>query len=90
MSAIELKKKIENLDEIHHKKILEIFLDNNIHVSENRNGCFINISNLDKTIVKKLNDYITYIDAQEEDLNDIEQKKKELSKDYFKNDLKNK
>tara|TARA_B110000008_G_scaffold274604_1_gene310647 strand:- start:294 stop:563 length:270 start_codon:yes stop_codon:yes gene_type:complete len=84
MSALDLKKKIENLDEIHHKKILEIFLNNNIHVSENRNGCFINISNLDKVIVNKLNDYITYIDAQEEDLNDIEQKKKELSKDYFK------
>ena len=47
MSVLELKKKIENLDEIHHKKILEIFLNNNIHVSENRNGCFINISNLD-------------------------------------------
>ena len=84
MSVLELKKKIENLDEIHHKKILEIFLNNNIHVSENRNGCFINISNLDNAIINKLNNYINYIDAQEEDLNDIEQKKKELSKDYFK------
>ena len=41
-------------------------------------------------IINKLNNYINYIDAQEEDLNDIEQKKKELSKDYFKNNLKNK
>ena len=27
---------------------------------------------------------MVYIEAQEEDLNDIEQKKKELSNDYFK------
>lgn len=90
MSNIELKNKIEKLDEIHHKKILEIFVNNNIHVSENRNGCFINISNLDKKIIKEINDYMVYIEAQEEDLNDIEQKKKELSNDYFKNNLKSK
>ena len=84
MSNIELKNKIEKLDEIHHRKILEIFVNNNIHVSENRNGCFINISNLDTKIIKQLTDYMVYIEAQEEDLNDIEQKKKELSNDYFK------
>ena len=35
MSAdlLDLKKKIENIDDIHHKKILEIFLKHNINVS---------------------------------------------------------
>lgn len=84
---VELKKKIESLDEIHHKKILEIFVKNNIHVSENRNGCFINISNLKSNIINEIDSYIKYIQVQENDLNDIEQKKKELSKDYFKNDI---
>jgi hypothetical protein len=86
----ELKKKIEELDEIHHKKILEIFVKHNIHVSENRNGCFINISSLDSKIIKEIDTYIKYIEVQEDDLNDVEQKKKELSNDYFKNDLNNK
>tara|TARA_B100000424_G_C22941142_1_gene500839 strand:- start:2499 stop:2765 length:267 start_codon:yes stop_codon:yes gene_type:complete len=86
--SIELKKKIENLDEIHHKKILEIFLKHNIHVSENRNGCFINISNIDKKIKDEINNYIKYIEVQENELNATEQKKQELTKDYFENDIK--
>jgi len=90
MDMTELKKKIEKLDEIHHKKILEIFMKNNIHVSENRNGCFINISNLEPNIINQINEYIKYIQVQENDLNDIEQKKKELSNDYFKKDINNK
>ena len=40
----ELKKVIEEMDSIHHPKILEILKNNNIHVSSNRNGCFINMN----------------------------------------------
>ena len=39
-----LKKNIESLNEMHHNKILEIILNNNISVSENNNGCFINLT----------------------------------------------
>lgn len=88
--SVELKKKIEDLDEIHHKKILEIFVKHNIHVSENRNGCFINISNLDSNIISEIETYIKYIEVQENELNNIEQKKQELTNDYFNNDINSK
>ena len=39
----ELKQVIESMEAIHHPKILEILKTNNIHISSNRNGCFINI-----------------------------------------------
>ena len=47
---IQLKKSIEKMDIIHQKKIFSIFKNHNIHISENRNGSFINITNLQPNI----------------------------------------
>jgi len=87
MSAdlLDLKKKIENIDDIHHKKILEIFLKHNINVSENRNGCFINISNLSPEIQKEITEFLKYINKQEKALNDVEKIKKKYMKSFFSN-----
>ncbi len=78
-----LKKRIEELDEIHHKKILEIFLKHSISVSENRNGCFINISNLDIKIITEILDFLKYINKQEKTLSDVEKIKTSFKKDFF-------
>ena len=90
MSAdlLDLKKRIENIDDIHHKKILEIFLKHNINVSENRNGCFINISNLSPKIQKEINDFLKYINKQEKTLNNVEKIKKKYKKNFFSNEEK--
>jgi len=90
MSAhlLDLKKRIENIDDIHHKKILEIFLKHNINVSENRNGCFINISNLSPEIQKEINEFLKYINKQEKTLNDVEKIKKKYKKNFFSNEEK--
>ena len=71
----ELKKIIEGMDAIHHPKILEILKTNNIHVSSNRNGCFINMNNFDETIFTKLNNFIKYINVQEQTLGAVEKQK---------------
>ena len=88
MSAdlLDLKKRIENIDDIHHKKILEIFLKYNINVSENRNGCFINISNLSPEIQKEITEFLKYINKQEKTLNDVEKIKKKYKKNFFSNE----
>ena len=85
MSAdlLDLKKKIENIDDIHHKKILEIFLKHNINVSENRNGCFINISNLSPEIQNEIAEFLKYISKQEKTLSDVEKIKKKYKKNFF-------
>jgi len=85
-----LKSIIEKMEPIHHKKILLIFQKYNIDISENRNGSFINITNLNNTIIDELNDYITYINKQEQNLIDIENLKEELQKDFFDKDNKEK
>ena len=77
------------MDVIHHKEFF-YFKNNNINISENRNGSFINITNLDDKIIKQLNDYIFYINEQEKTLIDVENLKQELQKDFFDKDNKEK
>jgi len=83
-----LKQIIEKMDVIHHKKIFSILKKNNINISENRNGSFINITNLNTKIIQELNNYIYYINKQEKTLIDVENLKQELQKDFFDKDNK--
>lgn len=85
---IKLKKNIEKMDIIHQKKIFSILKNNNIHISENRNGSFINITNLQPNIIEELKVYIKYINKQEKSLIDVENLKEELQKDFFDKDNK--
>ena len=48
---ISLKKKIENIDIRHHIEIFRIFQENNVSYSENRNGIFINMNNINTDII---------------------------------------
>ena len=85
-----LKNIIEKMDIIHHKKILLLLKKHEINISENRNGSFINITNISDNIIAELNDYIKYINKQEKNLIDVENLKEELQKDFFDKDNKEK
>ena len=85
---LKLKKNIENIDKIHHIKILEILIKNSIKYSENRNGIFINMNSFNEKTINDIEIMLKYIKEQERNLNDIEKIKKELDKDYFKNNNK--
>ena len=50
----DLKIKIEKLTFENQKKILKLFLDNNINISENNNGTFILMNNLTPDMYEKL------------------------------------
>lgn len=78
-----LKKNIESLNEMHHNKILEIILNNNISVSENNNGCFINLTDIEDEVIEKIENYLKFISKQTNDLNQIEEKKKEIRDNFF-------
>lgn len=84
----DLKIQIENLDKIHHVKIFKILKDNKIKYSENRNGIFINMTTFNDETIKDVEKTLLYIKEQEKNLKDIEAYKKELNKDYFKNNNK--
>ena len=85
-----LKELIENLDVFHHNKILKILVQNNIKYSENRNGIFVNMNSFDDNTIKEIEKTLKYIKNQEKSLQDIENIKEEINKDYFENDNKEK
>ena len=85
-----LKEQIENLDAFHHNKILKILVKNNIKYSENRNGIFVNMNSFNKNTIDQIEKTLLYIKTQEKSLQDIEKIKKEINKDYFENDNKEK
>ena len=84
----DLKIKIEKLTFENQKKILKLFLDNNINISENNNGTFILMNELKPNMYEKLTNYMDYIENQENMLKKGEQEMNKLNKIYFKKDTK--
>ena len=82
---IKLKEKMENLNESQQLDILRILMENQIKFSENSNGVFLNLTNLNSEEIIEINKYIQYISDQEANLITIENMKKEYKKNFFMN-----
>jgi hypothetical protein len=80
-----LRDKIQNIenDKQHHLKILEIIKNNNANYSENSNGVFVNMNNLESIIIEKIKEYLIYIEQQNKKFEDVENIKNQLKKDYL-------
>jgi hypothetical protein len=79
-----IKDRIELMSKQYQLDVARILLkENNVSHNENQNGIFINLSNLSPDIIAKLQQYISYVDLQESQLNNIEQQKDELKDIYF-------
>ena len=78
-----LQKTIDNLEIEHHLEIAKILYKNNIKLTQNNNGIFVNLTTLPNTINKLLWDYIKFINNQEEYINKDENTKTELEKIFF-------
>jgi hypothetical protein len=85
-----LKERIEELSKFHQVEILKIFKSNkNITINENKNGIFINMTNISIPIITQLEEYLKYVNKQEKHLNEIEVQKDELTNTYFKDNKDN-
>lgn len=83
-SLICLRDKMENMNIIHHVKFFEIIKEDEILYSENRNGIFLNMNSLNNPIIEKIKLYITYVNKQEETLDQTEKIKDDFQKEFFK------
>ena len=73
-----IKKIIENYNVEQQEDILNIIREgDDISINENKNGFFINLTNLDNNIITKIEKYMEYIVLQENHLINIESQKKE-------------
>ena len=82
-NLINIKEVIEKMEIINQKEILKILKDNNVNISENNNGSFINLSNLNNEILNKITDYIEYFNKQQKNLLFIEEEKINIKKEFF-------
>ena len=80
-----LRETIEGLDKVHHVEIASIFKKNRIHLNENSNGIFINLNEVSEHIIKEIQEYIEFVKKQEIYINQHEQTKNDLEKNYFMN-----
>ena len=79
-----LRNTLEKLNIIHHVKIFDILSKEKIEYSENRNGIFFNMNTFDKSIISELNNYIKYVNEQENNLNVTEKLKEDFHNEFFK------
>ena len=80
----QLKDRIEVLNQHHQIQILKIMTQCSVDLTENKNGSFINLTNVDDVVISKITDYLGYVDEQETQLKEIENQKTELTKQFFK------
>ena len=78
-----IRKQIELLNNVHHIEIAKILKNNNIKLTENNNGLFVNLNNIDVNVINEINKYLTFVNIQENNINDVEVLKKDLQKIYF-------
>lgn len=79
-----VKESIEAMTTSHHKQILNfLHNDNSVHLSENNNGVFINLSDLEEYMIEKLEKYIKYVNTQQIQLISVENKKNSMKTSFF-------
>lgn len=85
-----LKIKIEKMDKFNQIKILSILKGSGIIITENRNGIFINLTELSTHIIEKLENYVNYVNEQNNVLEITEEIKGTFKKKFFKEKKDNK
>ena len=74
----DMKLIIESLEDNKHIEIFRILQKYKVNFSENKNGVFINLSELSERVIQELVSYINYVKKQENYLSIHENKKKEF------------
>jgi hypothetical protein len=80
-----VQEKIENMNTFHQIEILKIFHNHNneVTLNENKNGILINLTDVPDYIIDKLYKYISYVENQETQLNNVENEKDTILNNYF-------
>lgn len=84
-----LRESIENMNKFNQIEVLRIFCNHKeVILNENKYGVHINLSELKKSLLDELALYIKYVNAQESNLNIVEQQKEDYRNTYFSKDIK--
>lgn len=82
-----IREAIENMSKFNQVEILRILTKHpDVIINENRYGIHINLSELSDEIIEELLVYITYVNTQEIELNNIEKEQENYKNIYFTKD----
>jgi hypothetical protein len=86
-----IREKIESMPKFNQIEVLRILSGHkNITLNENKYGVLINMTDLKKEVIDKLKEYISYVNTQESNLNELESRIQEYKNIYFTKDNKDK
>lgn len=85
MELIDIKERVEMMNKHHQIEVLRILKQNsNVVLNENSNGVFVNLTDVDEKVIKKLEEYINYVEKQTSNINVIENQKEIIENTFFK------
>ena len=85
-----LREKIQKLSKFHQIEVFKILKKKKVKYTENRNGIFVNMNDLEVSVIALLNEYLTYVETQQDHLEYIEKKKEEYKLSFFNPNKENK
>ena len=81
---VNMKNNIERMTKNHQIEVLRILNSHkSAKLNENKSGVLVNISFLSKDILSELNNYVKYVNDQENVINNIETQKQEFKNTFF-------
>ncbi len=81
---VNMKNNIERMTKTHQIEVLRILKsDKSAKLNENKSGVLVNISFLSKEILSELNNYVKYVNDQDNVINNIETQKQEFKNTFF-------
>ena len=75
---------IEEMNKIQQTHILKILKEENIQITENSNGVFINMTLLDGKTISRIKEFTKYVNLQEKQLENVEDIKAKYQEEFYK------
>lgn len=88
-NIITLRDKIQELEKFHQIEIFRILKTHDVNYTENRNGIFVNMNELDNNIINNIEKYLHYVSTQQNQLDVVEQQKEQYKLSFFKDNKDN-
>tara|TARA_B110000285_G_scaffold84785_1_gene97261 strand:- start:972 stop:1292 length:321 start_codon:yes stop_codon:yes gene_type:complete len=83
----DIRVNIENMNKINHINVLKMLRSHKVTLNENNYGVHVNLTELKNDIIDDLVEYIKYVNAQEENLQNDEIQKMEYTNTYFSTNI---
>jgi hypothetical protein len=75
---------IEEMNKIQQTHILKILKEEDIQITENSNGVFINMTLLDGKTISRIKEFTKYVHLQEKQLGNVEDIKAKYQEEFYK------